>query len=824
MGRIPGFSAAIFPAAANPNLTLVANLGLILFLFLVGLEVDLRFLASNWRISIPVSLAAMALPFGLGCGIAYGLYHQFRDDPGTVPIKFGTFMLFIGVAMAITAFPVLCRILTELKLLQTPVGIIVLSAGVGNDVVGWILLALCVALVNAGSGITALWVLLVCVGYGLFLFLLIRPCFLWFLNRTHSIQNGPSQSVVALTLFIALTSAFFTGIIGVHPIFGAFMAGLICPHEGGFAIKVTEKVEDLVTTLFLPLYFALSGLSTNLGLLNTGITWAYVVGVITVAFSGKFIAATLAARLSGLVWRESFTVGSLMSCKGLVELIVLNIGLQAQILSRRTFTIFVVMALVTTFATTPLTEWLYPPWYQKKLEAWKRGEIDWDTGKPTGAVSADTASTRDSLSYEKLEGSKVKKMLVYVRLDSMPTILAFMSILGGSPKETTRAHPSKQAAPSAPAPSLENDRQVRPIEAHGVRLLELTERESSVMQVSELEEYSLTDPLVNTFRAVGNLHNLAVSGEVAVLPESSFSDVLTTKATSMSSDFMLIPWTETGSMSETAVISAETSRSKLSAPSYASFVLNALDETSCTTAIFVNRNFGGTTYPSRPMLQRTKSALSIQSFREGVGQPTAPVADHSHHIFCAFIGGADDRAALGLVLQLAENPDVTATIAMLDVNEKYFVAAAPIKDDVITTAGSSRPFELPRRKTGEPATSETELAAPSARDAAFFASVRNSLPADIAARVLFESVSAGMEPLKVALERAAAEVGKQRRNAGDLIVLGRNVARLAVFGSEVGVVDDTTRCLGAIGAEAARKGLQASVVIVQASENYGLKL
>lgn len=213
--------------------------------------------------------------------------------------------------------------MTELKLLQTPVGVIVLSAGVGNDVVGWILLALCVALVNAGSGITALWVLLTVLGYALFLAFLVRPGFLWLLDKTGSLQNGPTQSIIALTLLMALTSAFFTGIIGVHPIFGAFMVGLICPHEGGFAIKVTEKVEDLVTVLFLPLYFALSGLSTNLGLLNSGITWGYVFGVIAVAFTGKVAGGTLASRLNGLVWRESFTIGVLMSCKGLVELIVL---------------------------------------------------------------------------------------------------------------------------------------------------------------------------------------------------------------------------------------------------------------------------------------------------------------------------------------------------------------------------------------------------------------------------------------------------------------------------------------------------------------------
>ena len=323
MGRIPGFTTTIFPTAATPNLSLVANLGLVLFLFIVGLEVDLRHLASNWKIALSVGAAGMAVPFALGCAIAYGLYHEFRDEPGTEPVAFGTYVLFIGVAMAITAFPVLCRILTELKLLSTPVGIIVLSAGVGNDVVGWILLALCVALVNSGSGISALYVLLTALAYTLFLVYAVRPAFIWVLRRTRSFENGPSQGIIALTLLIALTSSFFTGVIGVHPIFGAFMAGLICPHEGGFAIKVTEKIEDLISALFLPLYFALSGLSTNLGLLDNAITWGYVIGVIAVAFFGKFIAAALAARGNGLVWRESFTIGALMSCKGLVELIVL---------------------------------------------------------------------------------------------------------------------------------------------------------------------------------------------------------------------------------------------------------------------------------------------------------------------------------------------------------------------------------------------------------------------------------------------------------------------------------------------------------------------
>lgn len=188
---------------------------------------------------------------------------------------------------------------------------------------GWILLALCVALVNASTGLVALWVLLTCLGFTIFLAVAVRPAFLWFLKRSGSLHDGPNQSVVALTLLMALSSAFFTQVIGIHAIFGGFMVGLICPHEGGFAIKLTEKIEDLVGALFLPLYFALSGLNTNIGLLDTGVTWGYVVGVIAIAFVAKVSGGMLASRFNGLLWRESLTIGVLMSCKGLVELIVL---------------------------------------------------------------------------------------------------------------------------------------------------------------------------------------------------------------------------------------------------------------------------------------------------------------------------------------------------------------------------------------------------------------------------------------------------------------------------------------------------------------------
>jgi Kef-type K+ transport system membrane component KefB len=792
MGRIPGFTATIFPAAAQPNLALVANIGLVLFLFIVGLEVDLRYLASNWKIALSVGLAGMALPFGLGCGIAYGLYHQFSDEDGTEPVAFGTFMLFVGVAMAITAFPVLCRILTELKLLSTSVGVIVLSAGAGNDVTGWVLLALCVALVNSGSGISALYVLLTALGYTLFLFFAVKPAFTWVLRRTRTFENGPSQGIIVLTLLIALASSFFTGVIGIHPIFGAFMAGLICPHEGGFAIKVTEKIEDLISALFLPLYFALSGLSTNLGLLDTAITWGYVVGVLAVAFVGKFVGASLAARANGVVWRESFTIGALMSCKGLVELIVLNIGLQAKILSQRTFTIFVVMALITTFITTPLTMALYPPWYQKKLEAWKKGLIDWDTGNPIKPAGDDASS----IVAAKLETSKIKTLLVHLRLDNMPTLMTFVSLLAAPSKSgeaTARQHPIYAGKSASINESIKTPN--RPLEVHGVRMIELTDRDSSVMSVSDVEEFHWKDPIINTFRNFGRLYNLSVSGEVAIALESSFAEIITSKAASEDSDLLVLPWSESGSMNEQQSYNGNpTTPRRLEDTSYVSFVAAALKSSTCNTAVFVNRGFGGSAVARRPTtLSRQASKISLSNER---GPASSPIMDKSHHIYMPYFGGADGRVALRLVLQLAENPDVTATIVFFDRLDGN--SSQEPKEH-----GS--PMETTRSTSSTSETKTTAVARIEDSDETFFAMIQRSLPTEVSSRLIMEHVSSH-SPLEEAISRAAIEVAQNPKNAGDLIVVGRRD-----LSSESGKA-----CLGLVAQRFVDGGLRASILVMQA--------
>jgi hypothetical protein len=210
-----------------------------------------------------------------------------------------------------------------------------------------------------------------------------------------------------------LASAFFTSVIGVHSIFGAFMVGLMCPHEGEFAIKLIEMIEDLGSTLFVPLFFALSGINTYLALLDSGIVWGYVVAVTVVAFMSKLIGGSLGARFNGMVWCESCIIGALMSCRVLVELIVLNIGLQDKILSTRTFTMFVVMALVTTFATAPLVSWLYPAWYagQDPIE------------KAFGTSTANSSTGRDVF---------VSGQVAVVPEGSFADILATQAVRGNS--------------------------------------------------------------------------------------------------------------------------------------------------------------------------------------------------------------------------------------------------------------------------------------------------------------------------------------------------------------------------------------------------------
>jgi len=455
------------------------------------------------------------------------------------------------------------------------------------------------------------------------------------------------------------------------------------------------------------------------------------------------------------------------------------------------------MALITTFITTPLTMALYPPWYQKKLEAWKKGLIDWDTGSPINPASDDASS----IVAAKLETSKIKTLLVHLRLDNMPTLMTFVSLLAAPSKSgdaAARQHPIYAGKSASLNESIKTPN--RPLEVHGVRMIELTDRDSSVMSVSDVEEFHWKDPIINTFRNFGRLYNLSVSGEVAIALESSFAEIITSKAASENSDLLVLPWSESGSMNEQQSYNGNpTTPRRLEDTSYVSFVAAALKSSTCNTAVFVNRGFGGSAVARRPpTLSRQASKISLSNER---GPASSPIMDKSHHIYMPYFGGADGRVALRLVLQLAENPDVTATIVFFDKLD-----GSNVQD--IKEHGS--PMETARSTSSTSETKPTAIAKIEDSDETFFAMIQRSLPTEQASRVIMEHVSSH-SPLEEAISRAATEVAQNPKNAGDLIVVGRRD-----LSNESGKA-----CLGLVAQKFVDGGLRASILVMQARPGQG---
>jgi Kef-type K+ transport system membrane component KefB len=351
----PGVMEMLFPASSMPVLKMLCQVGLILFMFLIGLKLDPKLLEGKGHASIIISHTSIVVPFALGSGAALWLYPRLSDPS----VPFTSFLLFMGVAMSITAFPVLARILTERRLLNTRVGALAITCAAVDDVTAWCLLAFVVSIARASDVAHAALSTLITLLYIAFMLCAVRP-FLARLGRRVASREGLNQNVMALTLLLLLASSLVTELIGVHALFGAFLFGAIIPKEGGLARALAERLEDVAVVLLLPLFFAFSGLRTQVGLLNTGGHWALCGLIILLACVGKFGGGTVAARLTGLRWREASAVGILMNTRGLMELIVLNIGLDLGVISPALFTMMVVMALVTTFLTTPILRLLHP--------------------------------------------------------------------------------------------------------------------------------------------------------------------------------------------------------------------------------------------------------------------------------------------------------------------------------------------------------------------------------------------------------------------------------------------------------------------------------
>jgi Kef-type K+ transport system membrane component KefB len=333
----------------------ISQIGVILYMFLVGLQLNASRVAKRAHAAVAVSHSSIIVPFALGTILALGLYPAFSHQD----VPFTSFALFTGVAMAITAFPVLARILTDRDLDKTEIGSIALSCAAADDVSAWCLLALVVGVAQANLAASAM-VIGGAVAFIAFMFLAVQPL-LRGATLTWDKRPGPLPApAVACTFVAVLLAALTTEAIGVHAVFGAFLLGAVIPHDSRIAREFTDKLKGIVTVLLLPAFFAYTGMRMQIGLVSGWESWLWCGAIIVVATVGKFGGAMFAGRLTGLNWRDAAVLGALMNTRGLMELIVLNIGLDLGVISPTLFAMMVIMALVTTGLTAPVLQWLMP--------------------------------------------------------------------------------------------------------------------------------------------------------------------------------------------------------------------------------------------------------------------------------------------------------------------------------------------------------------------------------------------------------------------------------------------------------------------------------
>ncbi|RUR85919.1 cation:proton antiporter [Chlorogloeopsis fritschii PCC 9212] len=351
----PGLAATLFPAQTIPFLNVLSQVGLIFFMFLIGLELNPKYISGNLEIAVLTSHISILVPFSLGTLLAVLIYPLLSD----ASVSFTAFALFLGAAMSITAFPVLARIITENNLQRTRLGTLALTCAAVDDVTTWCVLAVAIAVARTGSISSAFPTIAESLVYIAMMVTLGRT-FLSRLAAHYRRTRRLNQFLLALIYIGVIASALITELIGIHLIFGAFLLGAIMPKDAGLVRELATKTEDFVLIFLLPVFFAYSGLRTEIGLLNRPELWILCALVLAVAIAGKYIGTYIAARVSGIEKREASALGWLMNTRGLTELIVLNIGLELGVISPLLFTMLVIMALVTTFMTSPLLELTYP--------------------------------------------------------------------------------------------------------------------------------------------------------------------------------------------------------------------------------------------------------------------------------------------------------------------------------------------------------------------------------------------------------------------------------------------------------------------------------
>jgi Kef-type K+ transport system membrane component KefB len=366
----PDVSTALLPPDIAPFLSVHAQLGVILYMFLVGLELDLRVLRRQGQATVAISHASIIVPFLLGSTLALALYPQYAGGN----VSFTVFALFIGVSLSVTAFPVLARILTDRRLSRSRMGIIALTCAAVDDATAWCLLAMVVSIAQSEARNAIMTIALTIA----FVVLVLKVAMPWVHRLIERFERTPTLSPAGLSIVLVaiLAAAVSTEFIGIHALFGAFLFGAIIPPGSRIAADLKGRLEGLVSVLFLPVFFAFTGMRTEIGLIDGLSNWLLAGLIILTACAGKFGGSLIASRLVGLSWRDSTALSVLMNTRGLVELIVLNIGLDLNIISRELFTMLVLMALVTTFMTSPLLQLLLKrhPWIELEVQPLGRAQ------------------------------------------------------------------------------------------------------------------------------------------------------------------------------------------------------------------------------------------------------------------------------------------------------------------------------------------------------------------------------------------------------------------------------------------------------------------